>query len=588
MKLVTKVWRVVPALMCILFWATVWGQEARKGVDDPFEAYQSDRPKTILDLQPFRSTVSAVIEDGTGRQGTATLVDVNPRVNVWYLLTLEWADGTRDVYHLENPRPDLQTVTVDARYPYGPVFITNKLRDACDLWKDRKVLSEAQASGVPYAPVCNGRLYVRNPTKGHKTTLEWGADFLRNYVPRGEQITNFVKAFYRDSYLDTSSIFLAQVSGAARLRLPGSPAMPLVDPAYIDHSLIPAELGIELENEAGEQMLVGRWYPARGLPGIFISVMEPRLVAPEVVLDQQRRVNPLDAVESAALVYLVAFDLERFDLEFALGTEHPKVGWSERTSAEVLDASLPGPNGIDTVAPLVRTGMVSPVNADRVVAAFIGGFKRSHGVFPRGDLAGKNHGNHYGFMESGTVLSKLQPGLATAIVYADGKVDLKSWTEADGVAQELRQVRHARQNGVPIVQYDASTGLSLPGEYIVRPGGNWSGSVDGRYRTLRAGLALQEQGGNRFLIYGYFSSVTPSAMARVFQAYQCRYAMLLDMNALEHTYLAVYRVREGQFQVQHLVRGMHVLDRSNKGVVAPRFVGYADNRDFFYLLKKER
>ncbi|MDA0748278.1 MAG: hypothetical protein O2954_17300 [bacterium] len=174
MKLVTKVWRVVPALMCILFWATVWGQEARKGVDDPFEAYQSDRPKTILDLQPFRSTVSAVIEDGTGRQGTATLVDVNPRVNVWYLLTLEWADGTRDVYHLENPRPDLQTVTVDARYPYGPVFITNKLRDACDLWKDRKVLSEAQASGVPYAPVCNGRLYVRNPTKGHKTTLEWG------------------------------------------------------------------------------------------------------------------------------------------------------------------------------------------------------------------------------------------------------------------------------------------------------------------------------------------------------------------------------------------------------------------------------
>ncbi|MDA0748279.1 MAG: hypothetical protein O2954_17305 [bacterium] len=364
--------------------------------------------------------------------------------------------------------------------------------------------------------------------------------------------------------------------------------MPLVDPAYIDHSLIPAELGIELENEAGEQMLVGRWCPARGLPGIFISVMEPRLVAPEVVLDQQRRVNPLDAVESAALVYLVAFDLERFDLEFALGTEHPKVGWSERTSAEVLDASLPGPNGIDTVAPLVRTGMVSPVNADRVVAAFIGGFKRSHGVFPRGDLAGKNHGNHYGFMESGTVLSKLQPGLATAIVYADGKVDLKSWTEADGVAQELRQVRHARQNGVPIVQYDASTGLSLPGEYIVRPGGNWSGSVDGRYRTLRAGLALQEQGGNRFLIYGYFSSVTPSAMARVFQAYQCRYAMLLDMNALEHTYLAVYRVREGQFQVQHLVRGMHVLDRSNKGVVAPRFVGYADNRDFFYLLKKER
>ena len=31
-------------------------------------------------------------------------------------------------------------------------------------------------------------------------------------------------------------------------------------------------------------------------------------------------------------------------------------------------------------------------------------------------------------------------------------------------------------------------------------------------------------------------------MARVFQAYGCRYAMLLDMNALEHTYLATYHM----------------------------------------------
>ena len=30
-------------------------------------------------------------------------------------------------------------------------------------------------------------------------------------------------------------------------------------------------------------------------------------------------------------------------------------------------------------------------------------------------------------------------------------------------------------------------------------------------------------------------------MARIFQAYRCDYAMLLDMNALEHTYLAMYR-----------------------------------------------
>ena len=116
--------------------------------------------------------------------------------------------------------------------------------------------------------------------------------------------------------------------------------------------------------------------------------------------------------------------------------------------------------------------------------------------------------------------------------------------------------------------------------------GNWSGSQDKRFRTLRAGLCLQESDSERFLIYGYFSSATPSAMARVFQAYHCKYAMLLDMNALEHTYLALYRQREDRFLTQHLIQGMEVLDQSIDGQDLPRFIGFADNRDFFYLSRR--
>ena len=75
-------------------------------------------------------------------------------------------------------------------------------------------------------------------------------------------------------------------------------------------------------------------------------------------------------------------------------------------------------------------------------------------------------------------------------------------------------------------------------------------------------------------------------MARVFLAYRCRYALLLDINALEHTYLAVYEMKDHGFSVQHLVKGMSVLDKSEGGKVAPRFIGYADNRDLFYLLRR--
>jgi hypothetical protein len=63
--------------------------------------------------------------------------------------------------------------------------------------------------------------------------------------------------------------------------------------------------------------------------------------------------------------------------------------------------------------------------------------------------------------------------------------------------------------------------------------------------------------------------------------------MLLDMNALEHTYLALYRRQGSNLYVQHLIRGMSEVDVSKKGKYIPRFLGYSDDRDFFYLTRKE-
>jgi hypothetical protein len=249
------------------------------------------------------------------------------------------------------------------------------------------------------------------------------------------------------------------------------------------------------------------------------------------------------------------------------------------------DEGLTGPDGIETIEPLVRTGMLSPQEQGRVAATFTGGFKRAHGAFRMSELAAIDHGSHYGFVENGVVLSKLQPGLATVVVFDDGRVDLKTWTSQDEAA--LPQIRHARQNGVPILEPAAGSQRTVPGSRVRDWGrGNWSGSADKKLRTLRAGLCLQESEGKQFLVYGYFSSATPSSMARVFQAAGCRYAMLLDMNALEHTYMAVYRRRGASLLTQHLIDGMEVVDGSRDGQPLPRFVSVADNRDFFYLLRR--
>ena len=208
-------------------------------------------------------------------------------------------------------------------------------------------------------------------------------------------------------------------------------------------------------------------------------------------------------------------------------------------------------------------------------------YKRQH----YGPLALQNSGSHYGFLEHGVIFSKLQPGLATLYVTSDGTVRMKTWNRGDDGL--LEQLRHARQNGVPLIEVDAATGRSMPGAMVNQWGpGNWSGSADEHLRTLRAGVCLQEAGAARYLIYGYFSTATPSAMARVFQAYGCRYAMHLDMNALEHTYFALYSQRNGKIVVQHLIEGMAEVDRKGGDQLAPRFLSFPDDRDFFYLTRK--
>ena len=572
-----------------------FGQEGAQPQKDPALKNQADQynaptPKTVIELQQFRTTTFLPIAGPSGQPGTATLINLNPRINTWFLLLIQWnGSGLLEHYHIQNPDPATQTLSLDPKYPHGILISTKEGAHSCELWSNppHSEMADAVGSGVPYAPICGGKLFVRNKTQGNKTTLERITDLLRSHVWQGEKITTFVReTFYKDAYLNTSEMLEAKNHSLdARPHPSGTPGPPMMNPHYSNKFLVPEELGIALDSETGNRLLVGRWYSAAGLPGVFVSVTQPNLVAEEVVQNQGKRVNPLDTVESAALVYMVAFDLDRFDLGFEMGTDHPRVGWSDRVQDQMRDNALPGPDGIGTLDPLVMTGMVSPADIQRTAATFIGGFKRYHGAFRWSDLALRNHGSHYGFMENGVILSKLQPDLSTVVVFDDGTVDLKTWKKTDDA--DLHRIRHARQNGVPIIDYDPATGTSKVGAFVLRWGqGNWSGSEEKKFRTVRAGLGLQVFQDRRFLIYGYFSAATPSAMARVFQAYQCRYAMLLDINALEHTYLAVYRRRGPELFVQHLIKGMDVLDKTKGDRVIPRFLGYPDNRDFFYLLRK--
>ena len=75
-------------------------------VDPPADIaalHEADTPKSIVQLQQFRQIQTVAIE-AVGRQGTATLTELNPNINAWFLLALNWGMAVEEAsYHQENP-----------------------------------------------------------------------------------------------------------------------------------------------------------------------------------------------------------------------------------------------------------------------------------------------------------------------------------------------------------------------------------------------------------------------------------------------------------------------------------------------------
>jgi len=102
-------------------------------------------------------------------------------------------------YHLENADPLHQQITLDATAP-GPVADHGQrgqrsgaaTTSACSFWPGT-VFEQAARASAAYAPLCGGRLLLRNPVPGHRSTLEATTEFLRDHVWRGEQVVGFVK-----------------------------------------------------------------------------------------------------------------------------------------------------------------------------------------------------------------------------------------------------------------------------------------------------------------------------------------------------------------------------------------------------------
>lgn len=512
--------------------------------------------------QPLALQESQIIE-APQEQGKIELINLNRYINKWFLLKNRGSKPA--IFHIENisTRHTLQLT------PTGLALKEQKTGKiiACPLWKTPETSLWQQdftAHKNPFRVMCDGLLYLR--LKRNSTTklslTEWATEILRKRE-FGENLINFFKPFIVSLKAEEAVVG----SGNLVTSLLGQP-LKLLGAALNKTQNQTVEkknhhLGI-ITQDSDKKMLFGHWYPTDLYQDIFVSLMSPALIEQSIMDSYPQRVNTLATSEENKLVYLTAYDLSQYTVRYVHGTQYPGIS----AAAKAQDPNLEQLNLI---------GSIPPYHMQKAVSVFIGGYKMKHGTFKYGPHQGKR----YGYIENGVALSPLQADLATLYITNDDKIQISSWPAAKEKQDALRKtIVSARQNGVLIID------KGQPTPYVNKWGhGNWSGDANGNLRTLRSAVCLQQFAGKQYLVFAAFTGATPSAMARVLQSYKCQTAMQLDMNAYMYLHNAIFKMNADNknLTVQYLHKEMEY----PKGTKHPRFLLDNNNRDFFFVMKKE-
>ena len=330
---VSRVWADAPQVAADIATSTPAATSDPDYVVEPPPA----RPaRSVIELQSYRQATRGRVSGADDELG-AVLTDLNPLMHAWFLLEVPAAQGKREAYHLQLPSPDQQGLVLDSA-DGSSLLITSPAGDVHCALTGEHSLAAAAARKLPYVPLCDGKLYLRRRLRGAETSLETVVEFLRSRVWGGEQLVDAVKARLTDAEREVGTIE-ARIDAPAVMANGPRPAR--VADEFAAATIASERLGIAVD--APGSMQTGQWYPARAQSGVYVSVMEPDAVAPDILARHLGSVNRLDAVERRALVYLVAFDLAQFDLAFTMGTDHPRVDWSPRAFAAHALSDWAGP-----------------------------------------------------------------------------------------------------------------------------------------------------------------------------------------------------------------------------------------------------
>ena len=496
-----------------------------------------------------------------------SLTNLNTYINKWFLLSIKGKNFEKSL-HLENRvRNNIIDLTQDG-LRISSLKNLSQVRE-CSLWSSKQGVDLLKVDFKKHAHsfynLCDGLIYVRltKPSNTKLSMTEVTTSWLRK-TAIGEGIINFFKPVLVELDAESDS-GVKEIASASVAQGPGLP-LPIKMQNLGAYNLVSKEhqLGIELDSQSPVNF--GHWNETKMHSGVYVSLFKPDLIDSKILDNHKSLVREITPEESDKLVYVIAYDLNQYSINYAVGTKHPAINHNQ-------DAM--GAKQADYNKQIVPVGSIPPYEIQDAIGVFIGGFKSKHGKFKHGPLKGRT----YGYIQNGVELESMSAGLATVYLDLDGQIQIGKWPESKSEQMELRKrVVSARQNGAMIIEDD------LPGAYVSSwRNGNWSGDANGLGRSLRSGICIQQAEDRQYLLFMAFYSATPSTMARTMQAYSCTQGMHLDMNAHMYLHNALYTFQETEgFKVEYLNQEMLY----PKGLKRHRFIMDNNQRDFFYIKRR--
>jgi hypothetical protein len=324
---------------------------------EPLKPKKPKKISSVIDLQPGAKKDQLIIPASEKQEDGKTvktperlleLVNLNPLIGSWFVLTMQ-TGKEKKIFHIELQVPETDQLHLSQN---GLKIIradgAASVEINCESFDDAltKQLLADQKNNFSYSEICNKRALVRHQITGRQTAKEFVSGFLRDNIWGGEQITTAVKeTFFQDKFLLSAKPEKEDAASAAQPPVPApkpeaaaGPLPGLIDESFRGNTLVISEFGIKLVGNP-EKLKVGEWYEIEGQPGMFASVVEAGMVEKSILNSHKNIVGALDRIESDAIALLIAFRKDHFDAGFMIGTDHPRVDWSERALESQVDKS---------------------------------------------------------------------------------------------------------------------------------------------------------------------------------------------------------------------------------------------------------